>query len=152
MVAKIDPRATIPSRGSDGSVGYDLYSVDTITIEPQTRTMISTGIKVKIPRGHYGRIAPRSGYAFKYGIDVLAGVIDPDYEGEIRVILYNTSKNVPFEVSPGQRIAQLIIEKCSTPDVFVMTETQLKIAFETQRPLNGGSVRGDGGFGSTGTH
>lgn len=163
LVQKIHPEATIPSRGSSGSVGYDLYSVVNTEIPPQGRAAIPTGIVIRIPPGHYGRIAPRSGYANKNGIDVLAGVIDPDYEGEIGAILYNTSGDTSFKVSKGQRIAQLVLEKCSVPPVVVVDEAMMKddcnfngYIFKLEpyeRTVHNMRVkRGDGGFGSTGTH
>jgi dUTP pyrophosphatase len=164
LVHTIHPGAIIPSRGSSGSVGYDLYSVMNIVIPPQERKMISTGIVIRIPPGHYGRIAPRSGYAYKSGIDVLAGVIDPDYRGELRVILYNTSNDTSFEVSKGQRVAQLVLEKCSVPPVVVVDEVMMKddcnfndyifnVKPVCERVEHIERVkRGEGGFGSTGTH
>lgn len=162
LISKIHPKATIPSRGSSGAVGYDLYSVSDDVIPPQERVMIPTGITVKIPPGYYGRIAPRSGYAYKYGIDVLAGVIDPDYRGEIGVILLNTSRDTPFEVSVGQRVAQLVLERCSVPPVVVVDQDVLikgvdlgdytfKIENVNKRSFVR-EARGEGGFGSTGTH
>ena len=90
-----------------------------------------------IPEGNYGRIAPRSGLAAKHSIDVGAGVIDSDYRGEVKVLLFNLS-DTDFEVKPGDRIAQLIIEK------YTMTEIQ-----EVEGKLDD-TVRGEGGFGSTG--
>jgi len=161
LIAKIHPEAVIPSRGSSGAVGYDLYSVSDVAIPPQERLMISTGITVKIPPGYYGRIAPRSGYAHKNGIDVLAGVIDPDYRGEVRVILLNTSKDTPFEISKGQRIAQLVLEKCGVPPVVVVDQGVLvknidfrnytfNMEITNERVIH--KARGGGGFGSTGTH
>ena len=96
---------------------------------------MSTGIKIKLPVGTYGRIAPRSGLATK-GIDVAAGVIDWDYTGEIRVLLVNNS-DIAFEVNIGDRIAQLIIERIAT------------VKFETVKSLTD-TERGEKGFGSTG--
>lgn len=164
LVSKIHPEAVIPSRGSSGAVGYDLYSVSDAVILPQERLMIPTGITLKIPPGYYGRIAPRSGYSYKHGIDVLAGVIDPDYQGEISVILLNTSKDIPFDVSKGQRIAQLVLEKCSVPPVIVVDDGVMdkihkdndfrEYTFKMENTNEGVAhkKRGKGGFGSTGTH
>lgn len=141
-VSKIVEDAIVPTRGSDGAVGYDLYSIESITIPPQERHAIKTGIRVCIPDGYYGRVAPRSGYAFRNGIDVLAGVIDPDYRGELIVILYNSSNEDSFGVTHGQRIAQLIVEKCSTPEIVEVNDEVFKTI---------GTTRGESGFGSTGT-
>ena len=91
--------AIVPTRASPGSVGYDLYSLSDVVIEPHTREIISTGICATIPLGCYGRIAPRSGLSIKYGIHVGAGVIDPDYTGELKV--------VKFEVDPINHASKL---------------------------------------------
>jgi dUTP pyrophosphatase len=88
------------------------------------------------PRGVYGRVAPRSGLAVKYGIQVGAGVIDPDYTGEISVVIFNMG-DADFEVKKGDRVAQLVLEKCETPPV-----EEIGLLQET--------LRGDSGFGSTG--
>ena len=133
----IDFNAHVPTKGSEHSAGYDLYSCCNVLIYPQERTLVKTGIVLEIPEGFYGRIAPRSGLALKNGIDVMAGVIDSDYRGEIGVILYNTDKTVPFHIKIGDRIAQLIIEKYYNFDL------------EKAEDLNS-SDRGSGGFGSTG--
>jgi len=87
-----------------------LYSIENIVISPRGKALISTGISVQIPIGNYGRIAPRSGLAVKHFIDVGAGVVDADYRGEVRVLLFNFGEE-EFKVSQGDRIAQLIIEK-----------------------------------------
>jgi len=130
------PDAKAPSRGSEFAAGYDLYSVEDAKIAPLDRQMIETGIAIGLPAGTYGRIAPRSGLAAKFGIDVLSGVIDLDYTGEIKVILFNSGKEV-FEVKKGDKIAQLILECILTPQV-----RQVEVLPPT--------VRGAGGFGSTG--
>ena len=81
----------IPARANKTDAGYDLWSVESYTLKPLERKLFKTGISVEIPEGHYGRIAPRSGLAYKHGLDVLAGVIDSSYRGEIGVILINLS-------------------------------------------------------------
>ena len=135
-VKKLAYEARLPTRGSGGAVGYDLYSIDTVVIPPKHRALLSTGIAVVLPPGVYGRVAPRSSLALKYGIQVGAGVIDPDYTGEVKVILFNHG-HADFEVNKGDRIAQLILEKCDTPEV-----VEIGLLEETER--------GAGGFGSTG--
>src|SRR6266404_8829781 len=87
---KLDDRATLPTRGSAQSAGLDLYSIEDIKIGPKQRVLARTGLAVAIPEGYYGRIAPRSGLAMRTGLDVLSGVIDADYRGEIGCLLYNT--------------------------------------------------------------
>jgi dUTP pyrophosphatase len=132
----IDHKLPIPSRGSEFAVGLDLQAAESHVIEPGKRQLIKTGFAVQIPDGHYGRIAPRSGLAYKHGIDVLAGVIDIDYRGDVGVILINTCEN-SFTVNMGDKIAQLIIEACSYPET-----SEVDALPDT--------VRGEGGYGSTG--
>jgi dUTP pyrophosphatase len=136
-VKKLTYDAILPTRGSDGSVGYDLYSVvDTVVPSQAGNTIVGTGIALCIPLDCYGRIAPRSGLAAKHCIQVGAGVIDPDYTGEIKVVLFNHGTE-DFEIKKGDRIAQLILERCETPPV-----EEIGLLQET--------LRGSGGFGSTG--
>ena len=135
-IKKLNQEAIIPTKGSQFSAGYDLYSIEDFEIESYDRKAISTGISIQIPHGCYGRIACRSSLAFHYGLDVGAGVIDEDYRGEIKVILFNHSKN-NFKGKKGERIAQLIIERiCHCP-------------IEVVEDLNS-TERGINGFGSTG--
>ena len=135
-VQVLNADAKIPIRGSEHAAGYDLYAVEACVIKSGRRAVIPTGIAVKLPPGTYGRIAPRSGLAVKHGIAVGAGVVDPDYTGEIKVVLFNHD-SAPYVVRPGYRIAQLILEQCVTPDVV-----------EVDSLTN--TERGHGGFGSTG--
>lgn len=137
LFKKLSDQATIPSRGSNFSVGYDLHSAEQKEIPPRGKAMISTGLQMKLPEGCYGRVAPRSGLAWKHSIDVGAGVIDPDYRGELRVILFNLGDET-FQVNKGDRIAQLICEQALIPEVQEVTES----LDETER--------GSNGFGSTG--
>ena len=125
----------LPTKGSDKAAGLDLHATKTSTIPPGERALVPTGIKVKLPPGTYGRVAPRSGLALK-GIDVAAGVIDRDFRGEIQVVLVNNSSS-SFIISVGDRIAQLIIERIATVDI---------IKVDTLDPTS----RGDRGFGSIG--
>ena len=138
-VTKLNPAAVLPVRASAGAAGYDLVSIDSYVVLPGRRVVVSTGISIQLPPGTYGRIAPRSGLAVKHGLDTLAGVIDPDYTGEIKVVLQNLDVNQPFVIRPGYRIAQLILEQCVTPEV---VEVEATVTPATQR--------GDAGFGSTG--
>jgi len=135
-IKKLTYDAIIPTRGSGGAVGYDLYSTDEVVIPPTHRALIGTGVAIVLPPGVYGRVAPRSGLAVKHGIQVGAGVVDPDYTGEVKVVLFNHG-NKDFEVKRGERIAQLVLERCETPDV-----EEIGVLEETER--------GTGGFGSTG--
>lgn len=142
---KLRPEATIPRRGSAGAAGLDLSFCpedgQAVDLGPGERRMFQTGLATALPFGTYGRIAPRSGLAAKYGVDVLAGVIDADYRGELNVILVrdrNTIKDLIIE--PGMRIAQLVIEQCSMDQA---------VEIDDVSGLDW-SDRGAGGFGSTG--
>ena len=141
-VIKINPAAILPVRASAGAAGYDLFSIDSYVVLPGRRVVVSTGITIQLPPGNYGRIAPRSGLAVKHGLDTLAGVIDPDYTGEIKVVLQNLDNTQPFVIRPGYRIAQLILENYTVAEVVeVPTENT---------PLVDATNRGAAGFGSTG--
>ncbi|KAK4599731.1 hypothetical protein RGQ29_009676 [Quercus rubra] len=135
-VKKLSEKAVLPSRGSPLSAGYDLSSATETKVPARGKALVPTDLSIAIPEGTYARVAPRSGLAWKHSIDVGAGVIDADYRGPVGVILFNHS-DVDFEVKVGDRIAQLIIEKIMTPDVIEVEDL-------------GATVRGEGGFGSTG--
>lgn len=135
-VKRLVEDAILPTRGSTDSVGYDVYSVDNCLVSPTQRALVGTGITIVLPVGVYGRVAPRSGLAVKHGIQVGAGVIDPDYTGEIKVVIFNHGDK-DFEIKKGDRIAQLILERCETPDVEEVGSVE-------------NTERGSGGFGSTG--
>lgn len=138
-VKRCDPNAKLPTKGSAHAAGFDLYSIEDVDIPPQERKLINTGITVVIPPGCYGRIAPKSGLALNFGIDTLAGVVDRDYRGQIKILLINTDKNKTFNVIKYNSVAQLILEKISE-NVNVVEISELD---ETSR--------GSGGFGSTGS-
>ena len=133
---KLDPRAILPTRGSLRAAGLDIYVIEELTIQPGARALGRTGLAVAIPEGYYGRVAPRSGLASKHGLDVLAGVIDSDYRGEIGCLLYNAGDKT-LHLPAGSKICQLIIEKIITPEAVWADDIS-----ETER--------GSGGFGSTG--
>ena len=136
-VKRLSENAMIPAQGTAFAAGYDLYAAEDATIVCGTRKLVKTNISMEITPGYYGRIAPRSGLAYKSGIDVLAGVIDSDYRGDIGVILYNTDKNIDFIVKKGDRIAQIIFEACYSATL------------NTVENLDN-TLRQSGGYGSTG--
>jgi dUTP pyrophosphatase len=135
-VKKLSDKAHLPIRGSLHAAGYDISSSCEIIVPAKGKALVKTDISLAIPVGHYGRLAPRSGLAHKNFIDVGAGVIDCDYRGPLGVILFNFSDD-NFKVSEGDRIAQLIIEKISTPDVEEVEDLDM-------------TIRNENGFGSTG--
>ena len=134
---RLHPAAKLPTRGSLEAAGLDLYSIAAVTLEPGARAAVPTGLAVAIPAGFYGRVAPRSGLAVNYGLDVLAGVIDSDYRGEIVCAIVNHGREA-CAIEAGQRVAQLIVEAIITP------EAAWADALEE-------TARGAGGFGSTGS-
>jgi dUTP pyrophosphatase len=139
-IKKLNDVATVPTYGSPYSAGADLYSaMDEITIAPHTTTLVKTGLALELPQGFVGLIYARSGLATKRGLAPAnkVGVIDCDYRGEVMVALHNHT-DIPQSVAQGERIAQLVI----TP--YVVAE------FEEAEELSE-TVRGEGGFGSTGT-
>lgn len=133
---ELNSHAQMPAYGSTSAAGADLYSAEDIIVPAMGRCCVSTGLRVELPAGYYGRVAPRSGLAAKHFIDVGAGVIDCDYRGEVKVLLFNFN-NTDFEVKQGDRIAQLICE-------------QIKIGTYEEVTSLETTDRGAGGFGSTG--
>ncbi len=132
---QLDSRAVLPKRGSALAAGLDLCSIEDVEIQPRQRALARTGLAVAIPPGFYGRVAPRSGLAVKQGLDVLAGVIDSDYRGEICCVLYNTGDE-QIGLPAGSKICQLIIEQIITPEATWVNDLDV-------------TARGAGGFGST---
>lgn len=108
-IKKLSDIAIIPDKGSSGAAGYDLYTTETYELSVGERRLFKTDIAMAIPFGSYGRIAPRSGLAVKKGLDVLAGVIDSDYRGEIMVALINLGQE-PIQIKSGDKIAQIIFQ------------------------------------------
>jgi dUTP pyrophosphatase len=135
-VKRLSETAVIPSRGSKNAAGYDLYANENVFVPIWAGVLVSTGIAISFPDGHYARVASRSGLSVKNNLEVGAGVIDSDYRGEIKVVIRNHS-DIPFSIKIGDRIAQLIIEKIITPDVNEVNDLT-------------DTVRGANGFGSTG--
>lgn len=139
----LDERATVPNRGSEQAAGLDLAAClpsdqPSLTLDPGQIAVVPTGLAIAIPDGYEGQVRPRSGLATKRGITVpnAPGTIDADYRGELRVALINLSKE-PQTIEHGDRIAQLVIAPVAMCEVVVVEDLD-----ET--------VRGVGGFGSTG--
>ncbi|CAG62158.1 uncharacterized protein GVI51_L09559 [Nakaseomyces glabratus] len=126
-----------PTKGSVYAAGYDIYASADYVIPAMGQGMVPTDISFTVPEGTYGRIAPRSGLAVKHGIQTGAGVVDRDYTGEVKIILFNHSQK-DFEIKRGDRVAQLILEKIVDDAEVVVVESLED------------SQRGAGGFGSTG--
>lgn len=137
-IFQLDPSAITPQYSHPGDAGLDLFSIEEQTILPGETKLIRTGIAIALPEGTEAQIRPRSGLALKYSITVLntPGTVDAGYRGEIGVILINHGRKT-FEVIPGMKIAQMVITS------FIAAEVELV------KQLND-TIRGDGGFGSTG--
>ena len=131
--------AVVPERAYSGDAGLDLVACETAEIGPGERAVVGTGLAVAIPEGHAGFVQPRSGLAAEHGVTVLntPGLIDSGYRGEVRVLLLNTDRDLPFDVGIGDRIAQLLIVRFESPPL-----EEADALDETPR--------GSGGFGSTG--
>ena len=145
--ARTHENAQVPFRANSFDAGMDLCACENAIVSPGGRMIVDTGLAILISSDCYARVAPRSGLAAKHGIDVLAGVVDCTYTGNIKVILYNTS-NTPFQVMVGDRIAQLILEKIYIPTSTV--EVSYEQLVKNTAELCNSNSRGSSGFGSTG--
>ncbi len=139
---RLCPEAREPRRAHTGDAGYDLHSVNGLTLAPGGRALVRTGISVAIPGGYAGLVLPRSGLAVRHGVSLVntPGLIDSGYRGEIQVPLINHDREASFEVTPGMRVAQLVFVRAAAADFL---EVEL-----LEEGLDG---RGEGGFGSSGT-
>lgn len=127
---------SLPRYATPGSSGLDLESAIDVELAPRTRGIIPTGLSLEIPAGYEGQIRPRSGLTAKTSITVHLGTIDSDYRGQVGVIVENCGA-APYQISKGQRIAQLVIAPVARVEVVLVDSL-------------GGTDRGEGGFGSTG--
>lgn len=138
-IKRLDPDLPLPRRAHRGDAGADLYAAESVTIEPGERALVGTGIAIALPLGTVGLIHPRSGLAAKQGLSIVntPGTVDADYRGEIKVCLINLDPRTPISISRGDRIAQLVIQRVELMD------------FDEVDSLDD-TVRGSGGYGSTG--
>lgn len=137
LVQRLDPAAKLPTYGSVLAAGLDLHALLPVRIDPGIRALVRTGFALSLPRGHVGLIWPRSGLAVNAGIDVLAGVIDEDYRGEIMIVVINHGL-VSHTFARGDRVAQLLVQPIARPAVNLVTS------------FVQATERGADGFGSTG--
>mgnify|MGYP005826148683 FL=1 len=135
-IKRLSESARLPTRANKSDAGWDLYSSEETSVLPSCRRTISTSVALAVPEGCVGLIWPRSGLAVKDGIDVLAGVVDAGYRGEVKVCLYNCGEKT-FQIETGDRIAQILIQKIE--DVELVETDNLET-----------TQRGDDGFGSSG--
>jgi dUTP pyrophosphatase len=131
--------ASVPAYAHPGDAGADLTAAEAVRLAPGERALVGTGVRIALPEGYVAFVVPRSGLAARHGITVVnaPGTVDAGYRGEIKVALLNTDAREAFEISAGDRIAQLIVMPVPRA-VFVPVD---------ELP---DSVRGEGGFGSTG--
>jgi dUTP pyrophosphatase len=135
VAVRVEGSGALPVYSSPGAAGADVSAAEAVTLQAGEWASVGTGLHVEIPPGHVGLVWPRSGLAVRHGIDTLAGVIDSDYRGELRIVLVNHGREA-YTISAGDRIAQLLVQRVEQAE-FV-------------RSALAGSERGGGGFGSTG--
>ncbi len=138
QVKKLDSQAKLPVRAYTDDAGLDLYSNEECFLAPGERRTMKTGVALAIPTGYVGLIWDKSGIASKAGIKTMGGVIDAAYRGEIGVVVVNLSSAV-YKIEKGAKISQILIQKVELPEVCEVSELD-------------DTIRGVGGFGSTGTH
>lgn len=139
LIQRLDPDLPLPKYAKPGDAGFDIYARIDCTLAPGQRALVPTGISIALPNGYVALCHPRSGLALKHGISIVnaPGTIDAGYRGEIQVILINTDSKESFEIKRGDRIAQLVIQKYENAQIVEVEYLP-------------GSVRADGGFGSSG--
>ena len=139
LIKRLDPELPIPAYSKDGDAGADIVSAIDFTLEPGERKLVPTGMAIAMPNGYVCLVHPRSGLAFKHGVSIVntPGTVDAGYRGELQVILINTDPKEAVSFKRGDRIAQLVFQKVE------------RALFEEVSELPE-SMRGDGGFGSTG--
>ena len=141
LITRLDPDVQLPSYAQLGDAGADLAAAEDVDLAPGERALVRTGIAVALPAGYAAFVHPRSGLAARCGVTVVnaPGTIDSGYRGEIKVILLNTDPAEPVSFRRGDRIAQLVVQR-----VEQVTFREVAALPET--------IRGEGGFGSTGGH
>lgn len=139
QVVRLDPELPVPSYAHPGDAGADLFAREDVTLAPGERRLVPTGLAIALPPGYVGLVHPRSGLAHRSGLSIVnaPGTVDAGYRGEILVCLVNLDPATPIELSRGDRIAQLVVQRVETAAFVEVDELP-------------DSVRGDGGHGSTG--
>ena len=139
LVTRVDDEVPLPSYAHPGDAGADLTTTVDVRLDPGERAMVPTGIRVALPEGYVALVHPRSGLAARFGVSIVnaPGTVDAGYRGEVKVLLVNLDPSTPVELRRGDRIAQLVIQ-------------QVEHARFVEVDRLPESVRGDGGYGSTG--
>ncbi len=135
----LEPGTEEPTYASEGAAGMDLRAAEEVELRPMERKLVPTGVRMAIPEGYEGQVRPRSGLAVKHGVSIVnsPGTIDSDYRGQIQIILINLGQDV-VRFNRGERIAQLVVAPVARARLVVVASLEE-------------SVRGEGGFGSTGS-
>ncbi|WP_139794727.1 dUTP diphosphatase [Saccharomonospora piscinae] len=141
LISRVDPDVTVPSYAHPGDAGADLVTTSDVRLEPGERAVVGTGVAVALPDGYAGFVHPRSGLAARTGLSIVnaPGTVDSGYRGEIRVCLVNLDPREPIALRRGDRIAQLVVQRVERAEFVEVAQLD-----ET--------VRGAGGYGSTGGH
>lgn len=142
-IVRLSKNATLPIKATKDSIGYDLFSAESVVIEKQDKALIATDIRIVLPKGCYGRIAARSGMSFYKHCLVGAGVIDRDFTGQLKVLLFNLGQKEIY-VHLGDRIAQLICEQALSPPIKELDDAPQEDDDGTD------NIRKMSGFGSSG--
>jgi len=139
QIVRLDPELPVPSYAHPGDAGADLFARVDVVLAPGERRLVPTGLAIALPEGYVALVHPRSGLANRSGLSIVnaPGTIDAGYRGEIQVCLVNLDPTTPIELARGDRIAQLVIQRFSSADFVEVAELP-------------DSVRGEGGYGSTG--
>lgn len=135
----LEPGSEEPTYASQGAAGMDLRAASDVELQPMERKLVPTGVRMAIPEGYEAQVRPRSGLAIKHGVSIVnsPGTIDSDYRGQIQIILINLGQDV-VRFNRGERIAQLVVAPVARARLVVVTDLEE-------------SIRGEGGFGSTGS-
>jgi len=138
-IRRLEKDLPLPAYAHAGDAGMDLYAAQDVTLAPGERALVSTGIAVAIPEGFAGFVQPRSGLAIRHGLGLVntPGLIDSHYRGEIKIIAINLDPATPISISRGDKVAQFVIQPVVQADLVEVDELD-------------STVRGEGGFGSTG--
>lgn len=138
-IKRLDTDLPLPAYAHEGDAGLDLFAAQSVTLQPFERTLVPTGIAVAIPKGYAGFVQPRSGLAIKRGLSLVntPGLIDSHYRGEIKVIAINLDPDTPITLDRGDKLAQLVVQPVVSADLVEVAQLDQ-------------TVRGEGGFGSTG--
>ena len=141
LIVRLDPDLPLPAYGHPGDAGLDLYCRVDVTLAPGQRALVPTGIAIALPAGYAAFVHPRSGLAIRHGLGVVngPGTVDAAYRGEISVVLINHDPVAAVQLTRGDRVAQLVVQKVERARLVEVAELP-------------GTQRGEGGFGSTGGH